>query len=339
MLAVPIVSSTKPQKMPRWIIPARGSLNIFVWTKAYWTRPMRRAGMLSNGVWAGSSSGSEHAKVAGHREGKDEAAPKKIGNTRGVRGNLRERLEHGRLLPTPMIEWPGERFDGVVEKRRDGIERFSSSTCKRRSTDNDDYARSLSIGAETMVMRFRTGPTHAPSAMPWTHGFLAAEAGNEVVTIGRLVNTFSGGKATPARPGPRRRGLSIDYANACPDLALTSLHYYFPWAIKALVKWCVFALVTGQAGPARPGDRPVLRDRRRARRVLRRQAGRPTASWPMPTSRPSATRTSARAAWPTSTRWCWTGWPARLRPVAGRHSPVDLSRRTSTTSSSPTCGA
>jgi len=27
-------------------------------------------------------------------------------------------------------------------------------------------------------------------------------------------------------------------------VALTSLHYYFPWAIKALVKWCVFALVT-----------------------------------------------------------------------------------------------
>ncbi|MGD0609371.1 MAG: hypothetical protein ABSA53_38075, partial [Streptosporangiaceae bacterium] len=36
----------------------------------------------------------------------------------------------------------------------------------------------------------------------------------------------------------------IDYANACPDVALTSLHYYFPWAMKALVKWCVFVLVT-----------------------------------------------------------------------------------------------
>ncbi len=33
-LAVPIVSSTKPQKMPKCISPARRSLNIFVWRKA-----------------------------------------------------------------------------------------------------------------------------------------------------------------------------------------------------------------------------------------------------------------------------------------------------------------
>jgi hypothetical protein len=38
----------------------------------------------------------------------------------------------------------------------------------------------------------------------------------------------------------------IDYANASPDVALTSLHYYFPWAMKTLLKWTVYCVATGR---------------------------------------------------------------------------------------------
>ncbi len=116
----------------------------------------------------------------------------------------------------------------------------------QKAIDYDVFARSLSIGAETMVMRFQPDqPMHLRYAVD--HSFLSPQAGEEVVTIGRLVNAFFKWEFNSCETLVSGREVyPIDYANACPDVSLTSLHYYFPWAMKALVKWCVFALVTGR---------------------------------------------------------------------------------------------
>jgi hypothetical protein len=50
MLAVPRVRRTKPQKIPKCISPARTSLNILVWTKAYRTSPAVRAPRFVHGL-------------------------------------------------------------------------------------------------------------------------------------------------------------------------------------------------------------------------------------------------------------------------------------------------
>ena len=58
-----------------------------------------------------------------------------------------------------------------------------------------------------------------------------------VVTISRLVNAFFRWEFNSCESlvrGPEVH--PIDYANACPDVSLTSLHYYFPWAITALLR-------------------------------------------------------------------------------------------------------
>jgi hypothetical protein len=113
--------------------------------------------------------------------------------------------------------------------------------------DFDVFARSLSIGPETMVMHFRPDrPMHDRYAV--THDFLTPETGDEVVTIGRLVNAFFRWEFNSCETLVRGGDVyPIDYANASPDVALTSLHYYFPWAMTALVKWTVFCVVTGRA--------------------------------------------------------------------------------------------
>jgi hypothetical protein len=112
--------------------------------------------------------------------------------------------------------------------------------------DFEVFARSLSIGPETMVMRFEPSrPMHDRYQVD--HDFLGAGPGAEVVTIGRLVNAFFRWEFNSCETLVKGRDVyPIDYANASPDVSLISLHYYFPWAISTLVKWCAFCCATGR---------------------------------------------------------------------------------------------
>jgi hypothetical protein len=110
----------------------------------------------------------------------------------------------------------------------------------------DSFARSLTIGAETMVMKFRPElPMHDRYAVE--HDFLPPDAGREVLAISKLINAFFRWEFNSCESLVRGSQVyPIDYANACPDIAITSLHYYFPWAISTLLKWSAFCTVTGR---------------------------------------------------------------------------------------------
>jgi hypothetical protein len=110
--------------------------------------------------------------------------------------------------------------------------------------DFDVFTRSLSIGPQTLVAQYDPSADGHYRYSAETD-FLSPDLHHEVETISRLVNAFfrwefnscevivNGDEASP-----------IDYANASPDIALVSLHYHFPWAIRALVAWCAFCEIS-----------------------------------------------------------------------------------------------
>ncbi len=114
------------------------------------------------------------------------------------------------------------------------------------TVEYEHFARALSIGPETMVMDFRPDqPMHQRYAV--NHDFLSPSAGYETAAISRIVNAFFHWEFNSAEMLVAGDEVyPIDYANACPDVAVTSLHYYFPWAITALVRWSVYCVVTGR---------------------------------------------------------------------------------------------
>jgi hypothetical protein len=113
--------------------------------------------------------------------------------------------------------------------------------------DFDVFTRSLSIGPQTRVLRYEPG-AHGHYRYQLERDFLPPELEREVALISRLVNAFFRWEFNSCEVIVKDGvAYPIDYANASPDIALVSLHYYFAWAIRSLVAWCAFCAVTGRS--------------------------------------------------------------------------------------------
>jgi hypothetical protein len=162
--------------------------------------------------------------------------------------------------PLYMKPFDGGGWRGVSRvENRDGLHQAYDESGEmlmhlQEAVPHDVFARALSIGPETMVMKFRPErPMHERYEV--AHDFLTPEAGEEAITISQVVNAFFRWEFNSCEmlvrfpePGSAERAAvhPIDYANACPDVAVTSLHYYFPWAMSALLRWTAFCVVTGR---------------------------------------------------------------------------------------------
>ena len=204
--------------------------------------------------------------------------------------------------------------------------------------DFEHFARALSIGPETMVMDFRPDqPMHQRYAV--SHGFLSESAGWQTAAVSRIVNAFFQWEFNSAEMlVVGDEVYPIDYANACPDVALTSLHYYFPWAIKALVRWSTYCVVTGRKANVDLETARYFAIADEPGTVVRGEDDGRT--WRSPTSTSSArgTGSGAPSTCRTSTSRSGSGCPPTTSTGCCGRRCRRPTRPTSRTSSSPTSG-
>lgn len=111
--------------------------------------------------------------------------------------------------------------------------------------DNYDvFVRSLAIGPQVGTFHYDPAqPMHGRYVID--HQFLNAEKGREAQIITKVINAFFRWDFNSCESILKDGVLwPIDFANACPDVAITSLHYYYPWAMKSLVAWSLFCAVS-----------------------------------------------------------------------------------------------
>jgi len=108
----------------------------------------------------------------------------------------------------------------------------------------EHFVRCIGLGPQTRVVNYDPdAPLHDRYRMD--RGFLSPELQAELEDITLTINAFFGWDFNSCEAllcGGEWR--PIDFANACPDSQVTSLHYHFPWLIKANLRWAIFCAAT-----------------------------------------------------------------------------------------------
>ena len=108
----------------------------------------------------------------------------------------------------------------------------------------DLFVRCLGIGPELRFIRYDPdAPLHARYR---TDGdFLTKEEEGLLRDMTLTINAYFGWDFNSCEV-IRKDGVfyPIDFANACPDAQVTSLHYHFPWLVKTMLQWSLYCAAT-----------------------------------------------------------------------------------------------
>jgi hypothetical protein len=106
------------------------------------------------------------------------------------------------------------------------------------------FVRCIGLGPQTRAVNYDpSAPLHDRYRMD--RDFLDPELQSELEDITLTINAFFGWDFNSCEALLRGgEWHPIDFANACPDSQVTSLHYHFPWLIKANLRWAIFCAAT-----------------------------------------------------------------------------------------------
>ena len=108
----------------------------------------------------------------------------------------------------------------------------------------DLFVRAVGVGPQVHLMKYDPGaPLHDRYKVAFD--FVNAEEWQHMANMCLTINSFFGWDFNSCE-ALRQDGVfyPIDFANACPDSQVTSLHFHFPWLVKAKLKWSLFVAAT-----------------------------------------------------------------------------------------------
>jgi hypothetical protein len=108
----------------------------------------------------------------------------------------------------------------------------------------DSFVRCIGLGPQTHLVKYLPDePLHDRYSQETD--FVNAEEAALLRDTTLTINAFFGWDFNSCE-SLRKDGTwyPIDFANACPDSQVTSLHRHFPWLVKANIRWSVYCAVT-----------------------------------------------------------------------------------------------
>ena len=113
----------------------------------------------------------------------------------------------------------------------------------------DVFVRAIGIGPQVELIRYNPDkPLHGRYEVDFF--FVDGPEWSLLTDQTLTINGFFGWEFNSCE-SLRRDGVfyPIDFANACPDFQVTSLHYYFPIMVKNMLRWSLFCAATRRKMP------------------------------------------------------------------------------------------